>query len=100
MTNLLGIDVRTSDARKLMRRLKRLKSTEGVEYGGAYWEDRNYSHANCDWGEVDADDRDANNYAAANEERVLSAYTVAGTKIWIITEWDRSVTTVLFPDEY
>ena len=43
MTNLLGIDVATRDARKLMRRLKRLKSTEGVEYGGAYWEDRNYS---------------------------------------------------------
>ena len=76
--------------------------TAWIEDGGhhAAVGDCLYRHQNGDWGEVDADDREANNYAAANEERVLSAYTVDGTKIWIITEWDRSVTTVLFPDEY
>lgn len=41
--NRLGIDVRTKDANKLMSRLRRLKSTISIEYGGAYWEDLSYS---------------------------------------------------------
>jgi hypothetical protein len=64
-------------------------------------------HAWGAWGEIDRDDREANDQAIANEgdpdkqARVLSAYdTTVGTRIWIITERDRSVTTILLPDEY
>jgi hypothetical protein len=64
-------------------------------------------HATGSWGELDADDRRANDLAIANEgdldhqQRVLSSYlTVKKVKLWIITEWDRSVTTLLLPDEY
>lgn len=57
-------------------------------------------HRGGDWGEVCQEDRNANDAAARDGERLLSAYTVGSRKIWIITEWDRSVTTVLFPDEY
>jgi hypothetical protein len=64
-------------------------------------------HQRGDWGEVCADDKRANDAAVAHEgdperqERVLSAYkTPKGTRIWVITEWDRSVTTILLPEEY
>jgi len=58
-------------------------------------------HACGDWGEVDADDRRANDVAAHGGRRVLSAYsTGGGVRFWIITEADRSVTTALLPGEY
>lgn len=58
-------------------------------------------HAFGDDGELCAEDRDANTWARANGARVLSSYrTKAGEKFWIITEADRSTTTVLLPDEY
>ena len=58
-------------------------------------------HAAADWGIVCPEDAKANDQALANGTRVLSAYeTESGHKIWIITEADRSATTVLFPDEY
>jgi hypothetical protein len=58
-------------------------------------------HARGDWGDVDADDRKANDWSLANGERLLSSYkTTTGVKFWIITERDRSATTVLLPDEY
>ena len=58
-------------------------------------------HFSGDWGEVCEEDAAANDLAAKTGDRLLlSAYTVEGRKIWIITEWDRSVTTVLFPEEY
>lgn len=59
-------------------------------------------HAGGDWGEVDAHDRDANDRALLEGTRLLSAYTLPATKekVWIITEWDRSVTTLLLPAEY
>jgi hypothetical protein len=57
-------------------------------------------HASGDWGEVDAEDKKSNDAAVTEGNRLLSAYVIDGTKIWIITEWDRSVTTILFPDEY
>jgi hypothetical protein len=34
------------------------------------------------------------------QDRIFSSYTINGEKFWVITEWDRSVTTILFPDEY
>lgn len=57
-------------------------------------------HEQGDWGEVDGEDKQTNNEALELGNRVLSAYTLDGEKIWIITEWDRSVTTILFPSEY
>lgn len=58
-------------------------------------------HAAGDWGEVDADDQAANDEALRDGTRLLSAYSaVNGTRFWVITEADRSVTTVLLPDDY
>ncbi len=58
-------------------------------------------HARGDWGDLCDEDRQANDLALKNGARLLSAYrTKSGTKFWIITEWDRSATTVLLPEEY
>lgn len=53
------------------------------------------------WGDVGNDDWQENDRAVEEPGRLLSAYhTHDGTKFWIITEWDRSATTILLPDEY
>lgn len=58
-------------------------------------------HAHCNWGEVSDLDWRANDLALQIAERVLSAYrTKRGVKLWIITEADRSATTILLPREY
>jgi hypothetical protein len=58
-------------------------------------------HAAGEWGAVDQDDQRANDHALRDGERLFSAYTLPnGTRVWIITEWDRSLTTVLLPEEY
>ncbi len=58
-------------------------------------------HVSGDWGDVDADDWRANDEALKTDERILSTYrTASGTRFWIITEADRSATTVLLPEEY
>jgi hypothetical protein len=58
-------------------------------------------HAKGDWGSVDPADAAANDEATRGRGRVLSAYVLAdGTRIWTITEADRSVTTFLLPEEY
>jgi hypothetical protein len=58
-------------------------------------------HVNGDWGELDDEDRQENEQSVQNGWRILSAYTTsAGEKLWIITEADRSVTTLLLPSEY
>ena len=58
-------------------------------------------HASVDWGQICAEDRRANDVAIAEGTRLLSAYQLdTGVKIWIITEADRSATTILLPEEY
>ena len=58
-------------------------------------------HARGDWGDVCPEDKQANDDALRVGARVLSAYhTDGGRKFWIITEADRSATTVLLPEEY
>lgn len=58
-------------------------------------------YINCDWGEMCEEDKIANDEAINNEDRILASYEEEGMpKIWIITEWDRSATTILFPSEY
>ena len=58
-------------------------------------------HATGDWGELDDEDRLANERALRDGSRLLSVYrTESGTRFWIITEADRSATTVLLPEDY
>lgn len=58
-------------------------------------------HARGDWGELCPADVEENDLSLKEGFRLLSAYTDRrGTKFWIITEADRSATTVLLPEEY
>ena len=58
-------------------------------------------HRNGDWGDVPAEDKQENEFSITHGFRIISAYTTsAGDKIWIITEADRSYTTILLPSEY
>lgn len=58
-------------------------------------------HQTGDWGELDDHDKQENELALKKGFRLLSAYrTAKGERIWIITEWDRSVTTLLLPSDY
>jgi len=58
-------------------------------------------HQGGDWGDVNAEDSTANDRALIDGSRVLSVYHAAdGVKFWIITEGDRSATTVLLPEDY
>lgn len=58
-------------------------------------------HITGDWGVVPDEDRKANDRAVEQEQRILSSYRLGtGEKVWVITEWDRSVTTLLLPLEY
>ena len=59
-------------------------------------------HIHADWGEMDAEDKAENELALKQGDlRLFSAYEHKSLpKIWIITEADRSATTVLFPEEY
>ena len=61
-------------------------------------------YQNADWGEMSDEDKSENDRALKyKNDRIFAAYAHPDRldwKIWIITEWDRSATTILFPDEY
>lgn len=60
-------------------------------------------HNTGDWGDVPEQDKEANEAALDPRfpKRIVSSYRLPDeTKFWIITEWDRSVTTVLLPEDY
>ena len=58
-------------------------------------------HQHGDWGDLCAEDQRENERALRVGSRLLSSYrTHADSKLWVITEWDRSVTTLLLPEEY
>lgn len=60
-----------------------------------------WRHQSGDWGELDSDDLEANERALICGARLLSAYFGSnGVKFWVITEADRSVTTILLPEDY
>ena len=75
---------------------------EAMEQASQSAEELFARHSAGDWGVVCAEDRAANDAAVEQGERILSAYLLpmTGVKLWIITEADRSVTTILLPDEY
>ena len=58
-------------------------------------------HQAGDWGEVPPEDAAENEFSLKKNFRLMSAYTLSNeVKIWIITEYDRSITTILLPSEY
>ena len=57
-------------------------------------------HATGDWGELREHDRKVNEISLRHGWRILSSYPVSEERVWIITEADRSVTTILLPEEY
>ena len=90
-------------ARKLAFPLGAVRVTDGVEHAldpsdvvmGIT------RHARGDWGELDDLDREQNERAYEQGGRLFSQYTAkSGKRFWVITECDRSATTVLLPEEY
>jgi len=60
-----------------------------------------HRHARGDWGDLSPEDVQANQQALQDGSRLFSAYQVTdAVKVWLITEWDRSVSTLLLPEEY
>lgn len=58
-------------------------------------------HVSGDWGDCDDHDRKANDDALIHGSRLLSSYTLAtGERVWIVTEADHSLSTLLLPQEY
>lgn len=57
-------------------------------------------HARRDWGNICKSDAELNDQAVRDGNRLMSAYGEGEKRFWIITEWNRSVTTVLLPEDY
>jgi len=57
-------------------------------------------HLSGDWGNVCKQDKKLNDEAILHGGRTLSVYTIDDKNVWVITESDKSVTTILLPDEY
>ena len=74
---------------------------EALDASGQIPQEFLHRHIVGDWGDLDEHDLQANERAVHGGDRIFSAYhTKAGTKVWVITEYDRSVTTLLLPSEY
>lgn len=59
-----------------------------------------WRHHCGDWGDLDREDKQANEDALVHGSRIFSAYRIEGKKIYVITEADRSMTTVMLAQEY
>ena len=58
-------------------------------------------HISGDWGDLTEEDKEMNDRAVeSGDDRILSAYTIEGHRVYIITEWDRSYTTIMLAEEY
>lgn len=63
-------------------------------------------HQSGDWGDMSDEDKRSNDRGVVADkdgggfDRIFSSYNVGDGKVWIITEWDRSVTTILMPSDY
>lgn len=71
-----------------------------LEVGGVSAASLLFRHVRGDWGEVGVEDARANEMALLHGSRLLSAYTVGHSIVWVITEADRCVTTLLLPSDY
>src|ERR1035441_22218 len=86
--------------------LGQIVATPGVltalsEAGGAPTASFLRRHASGDWGEIDNEDLQENERSLSSGCRLLSAYTTStGVRIWVITEADRSATTLLLPTDH
>ena len=89
--------------------LGQVVQTEGIS--NARQEDENFNnevdkcfarYCNADWSDMEyEDDKIMNDEAIKNgNDRIFATYKTSKGKIYIITEWDRSFTTILFPEEY
>jgi len=75
-----------------------LSALDAAHESAIYFLDR---HAAGDWGDLGDEDKKENEISVTDGYRILSSYNLKdGTKIWIITEADRSSTTILLPSEY
>ena len=85
----LGMCVATPGARSLLAKYSKIEH-EFIE-----------RHVSGDWGDLCSDDKAANEAAIKDGDRVFSSYDLSPRdKVYVITEWDRSVTTVLLPEDY
>lgn len=74
---------------------------EALEQAGQLPHEFLLRHVSGDWGRLDEHDWQENERALVQGIRLFSGYeTTLGTRIWVITEWDRSATTILLPSEY
>lgn len=80
--------------------LGRLLATPGAIALGINFAPYINRHVRGDWGDVDSEDWERNDASIEEGSRINSAYQTAEGRIWIITEADRAVTTVLLPSEY
>lgn len=71
-----------------------------LEHHGINPSDYLNRHVRGDWGDIPADDAKENEFALTRRLRIISSYVIEGEKVLIITEADRSVTTLLFISEY
>ena len=73
-----------------------------LEKAGQHPQDFLARHVHGDWGDLCDEDRDENRLGLEQGLRLLSSYRTgaADTKVWVITEADRSITTILLPEEY
>lgn len=88
----------TSKAFEMGRVVMTANASDQLDFAAIYEGLRR--HASGDWGDLPDDDRQMNETAVKEGERLLSAYGEGEKRFWIITEADRSVTTVLMPDDY
>ena len=57
-------------------------------------------HQSGDWGDVPPEDARENEVSVRHGFRIISSYRVAGERLWVVTERDRTATTLLLPSEY
>lgn len=57
-------------------------------------------HQGGDWSEMEVEDQEENEFSIERDLRIFSSYTYMNVKFWVITEADRSATTILLPSEY
>ena len=76
-------------------------ATDALEEADEYYLEYLVRHVTGDWSEMEPEDQQENRYSVDKRLRIFSAYQLnSGVRIWIITEADRSVTTILLPEEY